>query len=121
MMTSSLPEPVGRPPTEVHGLDLDPQTRCRHWHSPVDIVAIQMKCCDTYYACAECHAALADHPLAVWPRDEWHRTAILCGACRHAMTIADYMASADLCAACGAGFNPECRTHHHLYFSGVTT
>ena len=30
---------------EVHGVDVDPETRCAHWRSPLDIIAIQFKCC----------------------------------------------------------------------------
>ena len=54
--------------TPVHGIDLDPQTRCAHWHSPLDVIAIKMACCGTYYACKSCHDALAGHGLETWPR-----------------------------------------------------
>ena len=46
-MTKTLPE--------VHGVDLDLQTRCEHYRGPTDIVAIKMKCCGVYYACNEPH------------------------------------------------------------------
>src|ERR1700735_1462621 len=48
---------------EVRGIELDAQSRCAHYSSPLDIVAIKMKCCGGYFACKECHAALADHVL----------------------------------------------------------
>jgi uncharacterized CHY-type Zn-finger protein len=66
---------------EVRGLNLDPQTRCLHYHTQADIIAIKMKCCATYYACKDCHIALAGHAIEVWPRSEWNQEAILCGAC----------------------------------------
>jgi len=50
----------------VHGLELDAQTRCAHWRSPLDIVAIRMWCCGAYYACRQCHDAMADHPAQLW-------------------------------------------------------
>lgn len=100
----------------VHGVDLDGETRCAHWHSPLDIVAIKMKCCETYYACKDCHEALAGHAAAVWPRGERDEKAVLCGACGHEMTVRDYLACGDACPSCGAGFNPGCRHHHHFYF-----
>lgn len=103
---------------EVRGLEADPQTRCAHWRSARDIVAIQMRCCGEWYACADCHAALADHPIAVWPRAEWAEPAILCGACGHRLSIAAYVGGEDRCPACSAPFNPGCRHHHHLYFEG---
>jgi len=106
----------GRP--AVFGVDLDPQTRCAHWRSPLDIVAIKMRCCGAYYACHDCHAALADHPAAVWPRSEHDEQAVLCGACGSELTVAQYLACVDRCPACGAAFNPGCRLHRHLYFEG---
>jgi len=63
---------------EVRGLDMDPQTRCRHYRGPMDILAIKMCCCRVYYACKECHDELADHQIRVWPKSEWDEMAILC-------------------------------------------
>jgi uncharacterized CHY-type Zn-finger protein len=100
----------------VLGVSVDPETRCAHYHSPRDIVAIRMKCCDCYYACKDCHGALAGHPVQRWPRAEWNERAVLCGACREEMRIRDYLESADACPACMAPFNPGCREHHHFYF-----
>jgi uncharacterized CHY-type Zn-finger protein len=100
----------------VLGVGVDPQTRCDHYHSPVDIVAIRMKCCGAYFACRACHDALADHPAQVWPREAWDQVAILCGSCGDEMSIARYLACGDECPRCQARFNPGCRSHHHLYF-----
>ena len=82
---------MSSPAPEVRGLNLDPQTRCSHYHSPLDIIAIKMKCCATYYACKDCHEALAGHPIEVWPETEWNQKAILCGACRAELTISAYL------------------------------
>ena len=101
---------------DVRGIDLDPQTRCVHYHSPLDIVAIKMKCCGVYYACKDCHIALAGHAIAVWPRTEWRQRAILCGACKRELTIQEYMQTDSRCPDCGATFNPACVNHHHFYF-----
>jgi uncharacterized CHY-type Zn-finger protein len=103
-------------PTRTLGLDVDQNTRCRHWHSPLDVVAIKMRCCGEYYACKDCHNALADHAIAVWPREQWNERAILCGACGTELRINDYLSSGNKCPSCGAGFNPACGTHHHFYF-----
>ncbi len=100
----------------VLGQDLDPQTRCAHWHSPLDVIAIKMRCCEAYYACRQCHDELADHPAAVWPRAEWDRPAVLCGVCGHELSVRAYMDCGNQCPACGAAFNPGCRSHYHLYF-----
>jgi uncharacterized CHY-type Zn-finger protein len=101
---------------EVRGVNLDPQTRCIHYHSKLDVVAIKMKCCGIYYACKECHEALAGHDIQVWPRHEWTHKAILCGCCRTELTILDYVADGHSCPACRADFNPGCKKHHHFYF-----
>ena len=101
---------------EVRGVNLDPQTRCEHYHGPTDIVAIKMKCCGVYYACKDCHNALADHQIEVWPEREWGQPAILCGACGVELTIHQYMQSENRCPGCPAQFNPGCRNHYHLYF-----
>lgn len=105
-----------RPP--VHGLHLDPQTRCAHWHSELDVVALKMRCCGRYYACRDCHDALADHAAQVWPAAEFDAPAVLCGVCSGELTIAEYLACEDRCPRCAAPFNPGCRKHRHLYFEG---
>jgi len=108
-MLTSLPE--------VHGIDLDAQTRCAHYRTALDIVAIKMKCCGVYYACKECHEALVGHPIEVWPHSEWGEKAVLCGVCRSEMSIEQYMASGHRCPACAAAFNPGCRNHYEFYFA----
>lgn len=108
-------EPPLSPP--VHGLDLDPQTRCAHWHSELDVIAIKMRCCETYFACRDCHDALADHPAKVWAATEFDQPAVLCGACGHQLTVTAYLACNSQCPNCSARFNPGCHTHRHLYFA----
>jgi uncharacterized CHY-type Zn-finger protein len=105
----------------VRGVDLDPQTRCQHYHGPTDIIAIKMKCCGVYYACKGCHDALASHPKEVWPRSEWNQKAILCGACGTELTIHQYMQCESQCPTCHAHFNPACRNHYHFYFDAERT
>ena len=104
-----------RPP--VHGLDLDPQTRCAHWHSLLDIIALKMRCWRTYYACRECHDALAGHPAAVWPVEAWDEAAVLCGACGSELSVSAYLACGSTCPNCRASFNPGCHKHRRLYFA----
>ena len=106
------------PRPEVRGLELDPETRCAHWRSPLDVVAIKMRCCGVYYACRDCHDALSSHPAEVWPRAEWSEPAVLCGACGTELSVNAYLACDNRCPACAATFNPGCKLHHHLYFEG---
>ena len=104
-----------RSPT-VRGIDLDPQTRCAHYHSALDIIAIKMKCCGIYYACKDCHDTLADHAIQVWPHSEWDQPTVLCGACGQELTTTQYMTCNNHCPSCKAPFNPGCRNHYHFYF-----
>jgi uncharacterized CHY-type Zn-finger protein len=108
MVTGSSPD--------VRGIGLDAQTRCTHYHADHDVVAIRMFCCGVYYACHQCHAELADHPIRPWPRHQRDARAVRCGVCGSEHTIADYLASGSACPACGAAFNPRCRNHYPLYF-----
>ena len=103
----------------VRGVQLDAQTRCAHYHSALDIIAIKMMCCGVYYACKECHETLADHPIKVWPAGMWEHKAILCGNCGIELTVSEYMATGHKCPACKSGFNPGCRNHYHFYFGDV--
>lgn len=101
----------------VRGLGLDAQSRCAHWHGPTDVVAIRMACCGVYYACIDCHTALADHPAQPWPATSGDARAVLCGACGHEMSIAAYLSSGSQCPACAHPFNPGCQRHWPHYFT----
>jgi uncharacterized CHY-type Zn-finger protein len=103
---------------EVRGIEVDAQTRCAHYHQAIDIVAIKMKCCGEYYACKDCHEAMAGHAIEVWPAEEWDVKAVLCGACGRELGISEYLACNSRCPECGAGFNPGCENHYHYYFAG---
>lgn len=100
----------------VHGVDLDAQTRCRHWHGPTDVIAIRFPCCDRYYACFECHAEREEHPAVVRQRERFGEPAVLCGVCSSELSAAEYLGCGDACPRCRAPFNPGCASHHHLYF-----
>jgi uncharacterized CHY-type Zn-finger protein len=90
---------------------------CAHWSSPRDVVAIRFHCCGRTYPCLHCHDEAEDHPIVPWPR-ECHDTgdAVLCRVCGHWMTVREYLGSGSSCPGCGAGFNPGCSLHAHLYF-----
>ena len=75
-----------------------------------------MKCCGRYYACKDCHQTRADHPIEVWPQDEWNEKAIFCGACGTELTIRQYLQRESRCPACRAQFDRSCRNHYHFYF-----
>ncbi len=100
----------------VKGKQIDDETRCVHYHSPLDIIAIKFKCCNTYYPCYYCHKEEAGHNATVWNKDEFETTAILCGKCKQQLTITDYKNCGYACPYCQAAFNPKCSNHDHLYF-----
>jgi uncharacterized CHY-type Zn-finger protein len=101
---------------EVKGKIVDDETRCAHYHSPLDVIAIKFKCCNEYYPCYECHKETTNHQPQVWRKDEWNTKAILCGVCKEELTINEYFGSNNRCPYCRAAFNPNCSRHYHLYF-----
>ena len=101
---------------EVKGKLVDDETRCEHYHSPLDIIAIKFKCCGDYYPCFKCHEESTDHQAHVWTKEEWNTKAILCGVCKEELTIDTYVRSNNLCPNCHSPFNPGCSNHYHLYF-----
>ena len=101
---------------QVKGKTTDNQTRCVHYHSPLDIIAIKFKCCGEYYPCYFCHTEEAGHVAVKWPKTEFEQKAILCGNCNTEMTIEEYFDCNYECPYCKAPFNPKCSNHNHLYF-----
>ncbi|PCC43893.1 CHY zinc finger protein [Brevibacterium aurantiacum] len=95
---------------QVSDKTVDNYTRCEHYSTGLDIIAIRFYCCDRYYPCRLCHAECAGHPAQQWPREEWNRFAILCGACETELSIETYL-RADACPECATGFNPGCKAH----------
>ncbi|ELZ08646.1 zinc finger CHY domain protein [Halovivax asiaticus JCM 14624] len=100
----------------VCGVDLDAETRCAHYDSDRDVVALRFGCCDSYYACHACHEAVTDHEAQVWPRSRFDEAAVLCGVCGATLTPGAYFDAANRCPACDAAFNPGCRAHRDRYF-----
>ncbi len=99
----------------VYGLDIDPETRCAHWHGGLDIIAIKFKCCGEWFPCFECHSAVAGHEAKVWPVEERNAEAILCGSCGRRLSISEYFDCGSDCPACKKPFNPGCANQYHLY------
>ena len=102
--------------TEVVGLDVDGETRCAHYATERDVLAIAFHCCGTFYPCFECHEAATEHDPEVWPRSERDARALLCGVCGSRFSVETYLESPLACPDCGAAFNPGCRDHHDRYF-----
>ncbi|MFF2371384.1 CHY zinc finger protein [Agromyces sp. NPDC058110] len=105
--------PEGRP--RVLGPVVDDQTRCVHYRTELDVVAMRFFCCGEYYPCHLCHAQAAGHAASQWPLDRRDERAVLCGVCGSELTIDEYLGAAD-CPRCEAPFNPGCALHTHLYF-----
>jgi uncharacterized CHY-type Zn-finger protein len=100
----------------VHGVSVDSETRCGHYHTDRDVIAIKHACCDRYYPCHKCHDAVTDHEQTLWPSDRFDEPAILCGVCGTELSVSAYLDCGDRCPSCDAAFNPGCRRHYHLYF-----
>ncbi|CAI49617.1 zinc finger protein [Natronomonas pharaonis DSM 2160] len=100
---------------EVRGVGLDGETRCAHYGTERDVVAIKFACCATYYACHRCHEECTDHERSRWPLGRRDEKAVLCGVCGTELAVQEYL-GVDSCPDCGARFNPGCNNHTHLYF-----
>jgi uncharacterized CHY-type Zn-finger protein len=115
----------------LRGIAVDPETRCAHWDSDIDVVALRFGCCGTFSPCHACHVETADHDPEPWPRDRFDEPAVLCGVCGATLSARAYLAGDsegrspsgsrakpddDSCPACGAAFNPGCRRHRDRYF-----
>src|SRR4029079_15193672 len=92
----------------VKGKIVDEYTRCVHYHSPLDIIAIKFKCCNEYYPCYHCHEEEAGHLVQTWAKNEHDTKAILCGICKHELTIDEYFQGNNECPFCHNKFNPKC-------------
>lgn len=100
----------------IYGSTVDNEGRCTHYPTPLDIIAIKFKCCGKYYPCYKCHNEHESHAIKRWDSSEFNEKAILCGVCRHEMTINEYM-MIEACPKCDGHFNNRCKYHYHLYFS----
>ncbi|WP_079479190.1 CHY zinc finger protein [Halobacillus salinus] len=99
----------------VYGVRVDQETRCTHYNSTVDVVALKFPCCHKFYACYQCHQEDADHPPEKWGVTERDHHAILCGHCQTTMSINEYMQTNE-CPHCQHPFNAGCANHYPLYF-----
>lgn len=103
---------------DIYGIGVGPETRCVHYGSERDVIALRLGCCGRFFACHACHAAVADHDAEPWPRDRFDESAVLCGVCGTALTARVYLDADHKCPSCRAGFNPGCVAHHNRYFEG---
>lgn len=95
-----------------HGLELDSQSRCQHYHSALDIVSLKCKACQRYYACFQCHDSLEEHDFLAASIEEPYP--VLCGVCLSYLSLSDYKTGA--CVHCQSPFNPNCQRHEAIYF-----
>lgn len=99
----------------VLGPVIDDQTRCVHYSTLLDVVALKFACCLEFYPCHLCHAQAAEHSATQWPRASRDELAVLCGVCGELLSIAHYLEASE-CPSCTAAFNPGCKLHSDLYF-----
>lgn len=78
---------------EAQGFLVDKQTRCIHYHSKLDIIALQCYDCKKYYACYRCHDSLENHLFEPYPSSLIQDKPILCGVCLNLLTYKQYKES----------------------------
>jgi len=99
------------------GVGADSETRCVHYQSARDVIAIRFPCCEAFFPCFECHVACCEHEAERWPLDRFRERAILCGVCGEVLSIGSYLASEHQCPNCETAFNPGCANHWKRYFA----
>ena len=129
--TTRAPATDDRFPVPLRGVAVGPETRCAHWASEFDVVALRFGCCGVFSPCYACHVEATDHDPDPWPRARFDDPAVLCGVCGTTLSARTYLAGDsegrspsgsrakpddDTCPACGAEFNPGCRRHRDRYF-----
>ncbi len=102
----------------LRGVEVDSETRCVHYNTRLDVIALRFGCCEQYFPCHACHAAVANHDPVPWPRARFEESAVLCGVCRNSLSAREYLANPLECPICGVTFNPDCQAHHAEYFEG---
>lgn len=101
----------------VYGAVVDSATRCVHYHTDVDIIAIKFKCCGRYFPCFQCHNEERGHEVERWNwKDLENEEVVLCGSCKKELTFSEYNDGQAQCKFCLAQFNPKCALHYDLYF-----
>jgi uncharacterized CHY-type Zn-finger protein len=103
---------------EVHGVAVGPETRCAHYQTERDVIALRFGCCARFYPCLSCHDGVADHEPEPWPRARFEEPAVLCGVCGSGLSARAYLNADHTCPACGVAFNPGCADHYDQYFEG---
>jgi uncharacterized CHY-type Zn-finger protein len=118
----------------VRGVEVGPETRCVHYDTERDVVALRFACCEAFYPCFKCHETAADHPAERLPVES-EASAVLCGVCGTELTPKEFVegeqtdglrtskdersesfGSDHECPECGVGFNPGCADHYERYF-----
>lgn len=98
---------------KIHGIGLDEEGRCTHYHTKLDIAALLCAKCRKYYACYSCHDGIEDHPFTATTPEE--KYPVLCGCCKQKLTYQEYKQGS--CPYCHAQFNPRCSLHENIYFA----
>lgn len=101
--------------TRVRGVSVDSETRCAHYDSERDVVAMKFACCETYWPCFRCHEEVAGHEVERFSVDG-EEAVVLCGVCGSELTAREFVEGEHSCPECGAEFNPGCANHYELYF-----
>jgi len=114
--TVAPPETDDRFAVPLRGVGVDAETRCAHYDTVRDVVALRFPCCDAYFPCFRCHDAVTDHDSERVPRGAFDEPAVICGLCGTTFSVRTYLDCEDTCPDCDGSFNPGCRRHHDRYF-----
>lgn len=111
----------------IKGILVDEDSRCKHWHSKLDVIALKFKCCPAvYYSCYSCHEETnpADHVVEKYDLvADKNKNLVICGICKTEMTFDQYKNLEEdgilKCYNCKSHFNPGCKYHYQAYFHNL--
>ncbi|EGW30027.1 uncharacterized protein SPAPADRAFT_144251 [Spathaspora passalidarum NRRL Y-27907] len=105
------------PDLTLKGQLVDKHSRCIHYHTTIDIIALKYKCCQTYYPCFQCHQELTNHKVEKYNLTDLESIkVVLCGECYNELLFDEYKNNQMKCVYCHHEFNPGCSLHYDLYF-----
>lgn len=117
-VTTRAPATDDRFECPIRGSAVDPETRCAHYDSERDVIAIKFRCCESFYPCFRCHEESTAHDPLRWPVDRLSEAIVFCGRCRSRISGSAYVNGDHTCPNCGGDFNPGCESHYDRYFAG---
>ncbi|SQA00231.1 zinc finger protein [Staphylococcus aureus] len=100
---------------KVYGSLIDTETRCRIILPKKILLQLNLNVVINTIHAISAIMSLKKHAIKRWSEPSFNEKAILCGVCKHELTINEYM-MVERCPNCQSRFNNRCKYHYHIYF-----